>query len=273
MKWLSERELSQRGDMRVAVHKQRRNGETEGKVEMLAFVWMDRDRRYFVASGSSVDAGRPYVRKRWRQVVPDKETAPENVELIVPQPKACEIYYDCCGIIDRHNRCRQDDLQIEKKLGTDSWSTRVNLSIFAMCVVDCWLVYKAATKSQEDQKTFYSSLAEELIDNSYDEGLRAGRQKGIGNSPKERSPTLSDTGVPRSGINAHITPTKRRRRTSDGRETSYLLQGRCKVCSAKTTMTCSLCGDDGKRAQEPWICNTKRGRPCFSEHMWAEHQL
>ncbi len=267
MTLLSGVEMKNRGEHRAVVHKDR----DTHLIDMIAFVWMDRDRRYFIANASCVAAGTPYQRKRWRQVVQDRETEPESVELTVPQPKACEIYYETCAMIDRHNRCRQDDLQVERKLGTDNWAMRLNLSLFSMCVVDCWLVYKAATETTEDQKSFYCALAEELVDNSYDEGLRAGRQKGI--KPNGESPTLSENGLPRSGINAHLTPTKRKRKRSDGSETRYLLQGRCKQCGSKTTMTCSLCSDDSTRVNEPWICNTKGGRYCFSEHMRKEHQL
>ena len=58
------------------------------------------------------------------------------MNLIVSQPKIAEIYYSTCSAIDKHNRLRQDDLRIEKKVETVNWSTRVNLSIFAMVVVD-----------------------------------------------------------------------------------------------------------------------------------------
>ena len=273
MTYLSSIELSSRGDMSGLVHK-----DDDGNVDMMSFVWMDRDRHYFISSASSLELGRPFVRRRWRQIVEDNETAPENVELTVPQPKACETYYETCGMIDRHNRSRQDDLQLERKLGTMDWSMRVNMSIFGMIVVDSWLVDKAATNSKEDQKAYYNALAEELIDNRYDEGLRgrdamnASVEDGTQNSPS----ICQTTGKPRSGLSVHLTPTKRKRKRSDGSNTPYLLQGRCVVCkAAKTTMLCSLCSDDNNisGAKEPWICNTKNGRMCFSEHVQAYHNL
>ena len=45
-----------------------------------------------------------------------------------------------------------------------------NLSIFAMIVIDTWLVYSAIKNTptiELNQKEFYSVLAEELIDNTY----------------------------------------------------------------------------------------------------------
>jgi hypothetical protein len=34
----------------------------DGAPSILAFVWVDRDRRYFIASGSSLEEGEQYVR-------------------------------------------------------------------------------------------------------------------------------------------------------------------------------------------------------------------
>ena len=58
------------------------------------------------------------------------DALPENVELTIPQPKATEVYYRTCGVIDQHNRHHQDNLKTEKKLETKKWDMRVNLTIF-----------------------------------------------------------------------------------------------------------------------------------------------
>ena len=55
MSYLSNLELVQRGDYKGLVARG-----TDGQPTMLSFVWMDRDRRYFVASASSLDSGVPY---------------------------------------------------------------------------------------------------------------------------------------------------------------------------------------------------------------------
>ena len=68
---------------------------------------MDRERRYFISSASSLQEGEPYPRKRWRQVSEEDNAEPENVELTIPQPKATKIYYAVCGESDRHNRHHQ----------------------------------------------------------------------------------------------------------------------------------------------------------------------
>ena len=35
---------------------------------MMAFFWIERDRRYFIATSLSLQEGVPYVRNQWRQV-------------------------------------------------------------------------------------------------------------------------------------------------------------------------------------------------------------
>jgi hypothetical protein len=126
---------------------------------------------------------------------------PERIEIVVPQPKAAELYYTTCGMVDRHNCHRQDTLMIERKVGTLDWSMRVNLSIFGMLVVDTWLAYSqctgrnGGTGKDKKQKDFYTYLAEELVDNQYDivGGNRMSVRGGFfrhGNKPN----TLQDNG-------------------------------------------------------------------------------
>jgi hypothetical protein len=70
-----------------------------------------------------------------------------RVELDIPQPQGAELYYSSCGMIDRHNWCQHDDLQLEKKLGTLDWSMRVNTSLLGMCIVDTWYAYSQCTNT------------------------------------------------------------------------------------------------------------------------------
>jgi hypothetical protein len=101
---------------------------------------------------------------------PDAEVA-ERVDLAIPQTEFTEFYYEIAPQIDRHNRQRQDDLEIERKLETKDWWKRVGLSIFGMCVVDACNVYNACAEDgcDPDPDTFYSMLAHEMIMNTYDE--------------------------------------------------------------------------------------------------------
>ena len=56
--------------------------------------------------------------------------------------------------MDRQNRCRQESLDIEKKLQTHIWDKRENLGIFAMRVVEDWMCYSNATKVKETQEAY-----------------------------------------------------------------------------------------------------------------------
>ena len=83
--------------------------------------------------------------------------------------------------------------------------------LFGMTVVDSWLAFTGCTNATETQSDFYTLLAEELIDNSYDDRLAALRRR----QPvicADTSPTLAvGTGAPLAGVGSHITPTKRRK--------------------------------------------------------------
>jgi hypothetical protein len=271
--YLSNLEMQERGDRHGVVTRG-----ANGVTTLMAFVWMDRDRRYFIASASSLQAGLPHVRSRWRQVNTEQNAEAERIQVTVQQPKACETYYSACGKIDQHNRHRQATLMLENKLPTQEWSRRVNMTLFGMLVVDAWLAFSECTQACETQKEFYSLLAEELIDNTYDdEGLIARRRRNQEDGT-DISPLLyRGSGMPRSGVNSHITPTKRKR-TVKGQQTSYLMQGRCTQCSKKTTSCCSDCVDSmeidaGNRPKSAWICTTRDGHMCYANHMLVCHGI
>jgi hypothetical protein len=85
---------------------------------------------------------------------------PEAVELTVPQPQAAEIYYSACAMIDRHNRCRHDDLHLEHRVMSMTLWKRGNLSVVGMRVVDAYLVFKSVARSERImQRDIYIELA------------------------------------------------------------------------------------------------------------------
>lgn len=166
---------------------------------------------------------------------------------------------------------------LENKLPTQEWSRRVNMTLFGMLVVDSWLLFTQCTESAETQKEFYTLLAEELIDNTYDnDGLLARRQRPVRGA--EGSPTLAHgTGIPRAGVTSHITPTKRKR-VENGVVTTYSKQGRCTQCRSKTTWCCSDCVDAMQSGgpdcpKSSWICSTRDGRMCYANHMRTCHGI
>ena len=106
--YLSRIELQQCGDFKGLT------SSTNDGATLLAFVWLDQERRNFIATGSSLANGTPYYRTRRRQVDVTPNANAERVNLVIPKPKAAQVYYNSCAAIDQHNRCRQDDLMLEK---------------------------------------------------------------------------------------------------------------------------------------------------------------
>ena len=53
---------------------------------------MDRERRYFICSDFSMLDGEPNIRRRLRQESEQINADPDNITLIIDQPKACELY-------------------------------------------------------------------------------------------------------------------------------------------------------------------------------------
>jgi hypothetical protein len=249
-----------RGEWKGFYHKR----EEERLPDLIAFAWVDTNRRYFVSTVSSLLPGNPIQRRRLRQVDRTPDAEPEDVFLQIEQPKIAELYYTSAAKIDQHNRSRQADLGIERKLGTNDWSKRVNLSIFSMIVIDAMFVYKEATLSDESPNLFFHKLAEEMID--YQCTTRA-----------QKATARADVATWGSGDGAHITPTKKRRPSvagstpgSSGKKRAIqLAQGRCVCCSMKTTWTCSTCCDDGKNTP---VCHTKQRQTCWPMHREQEHE-
>jgi hypothetical protein len=75
----------------------------------MALVWGDLERRYFISTATSAIEGAFYERTRWMQM----DCGPQRVTFQIKQPLVAELYHDCCEIVDRHNRCRKDDLMLE----------------------------------------------------------------------------------------------------------------------------------------------------------------
>lgn len=257
---LASRELGSRGDQHSMVHL-----DATGRPDMLALVWVDRERRYFVSTAGSSQPGIPLERVRWREM--EDGAGAQRVALTVRQPEVAELYYGCCSQIDRHNRCRQDDLRLERKLGTHDWSMRVNISLLGICIVDAWLLHHRARGPAASllQSNFYEQLASEMIDNTLN--AVGTRVRALPDGPGQAASS------PAYGVGTYLTPTSKRRKTPSGRRTSdHLAQRGCRVCRARTTLVCSTCRDTPD-VGEVFLCGARSGRFCFAEHMRAVHEM
>jgi hypothetical protein len=225
MKLLSGLEMHNRGESRGLVSKN-----CARKPVFVAFVWMDRERRYFISTAPSLEPGQPYSRMRWRQSDDAPDADSTLTDLLVPQPAAAEVHYDTCAQIDRHNRCRQEDLMLERKLDTSSWSMRLNMSILGIVIFDSWMAWRGCKGSANgiQQRKFYVALGEELINNSFDR---------IGHREHQCVADESEAmvkGEPRNGLSAHLTPTKLKRRRLSGEVLAGARQGKCRICGRKS---------------------------------------
>ena len=97
---------------------------------------MDRDRRYFVSSAGTKLPGTDIGRKLYTMV--DGEA--RLLEKFIPIPIVAEEYYATFSQVNRHNRCCQNDLDMEKMFRTKRWALRVNTSLLSMFIVDAWLL-------------------------------------------------------------------------------------------------------------------------------------
>lgn len=194
---------------------------------------------------------------------------PERVFLTIEQPQASALYYTMAAKIDQHNRSRQADLGIERKLGTKDWATRVNLSLFSMIVVDTYLVHKQATNSQESPNEFYHKLAEEMIEY---ERLSRDRAGAVGDADALVT-------VAAEALGPRLTPTKRMRPDmknktpgSSGKKSVARHQGKCVTCKTmKTTWTCSTCRD--LHGNTTYLCNADARKQCYREHYGECHSV
>ena len=90
----------------------------------------------------------------------------ERIMTRIDIPEAADAYFSAASKVDQHNRCRQDDLGIEKAFEVKEWSMRVNSTLLGICAVDAWLLCKGArgARTKLDPDAFRTRMAEELID-------------------------------------------------------------------------------------------------------------
>ena len=264
MAYLSSREVIERGNNSALYTKNE-----DGGIELLAVMWVDRERRYFVSNTETMEGVEPIFRIRWRQVDSTLNAEPERQELTLEQPSLVKCYYDVCSSIDRHNKQRQDDLELERSVNTKDWWKRVSLTIFGMILVDTCNFHQACVHPSDIDKnpdTFWTGLAEEMVDNKLDgRSLRT-----------RRTDVAASDSWSCINIATHLTPTTERKRKKNGELTNYTLQGNCRICRKKTSYVCSACEIQRKdnpniRRQKPWFCHKKHRRSCFSQHLEKMH--
>jgi Transposase IS4 len=264
MHWLARVVLpGGKGDHRALLAK-----DVDTGLSLLAFVWADRDRRYFISTCLSTAPGKVIKRRRWRQRDTTPNAEPDLEEIQIAQTQCGQVYYEGCGKIDQHNRLRQDSLNLEKKVQTMDWSSRANHSILAMTVVDAFYLAQGCQGSyQGGFRFFLEDLITGLIDNKMDQRvLRKRREEAI-----KKEADLAAVGVGVLDTHRQLTgPTPTKRRKANRPE--HRLQGSCMVCKKPTTHVCRSCQcfKNGQKDKQYWICN-KAGKECMGRHIMEAH--
>jgi hypothetical protein len=181
------------------------------------------------------------------------------------------MYYNSCAKIDQHNKYRQAELMLERKIKTREWWRRVSHSLFAMCVVDSYLLMVGCrgTKNTgfKTARHYFDKLAEELIDNTFEtrnlrrrEARARAAENPLGIDRDEVLETHLQTIAP--------TPTKKRKKNHCNR----MAQGLCMVCRMSATHVCRECQryQPDTRARQYFICN-KPGKVCMGIHILRCH--
>ena len=139
-----------------------------GETELVAIAWVDRNRRFFIATTCGLGEGEMIQRKRLRQLDKSGRAPPDKVIIEVPQPKAITKYYKGAGTIDRHKRLRADQLRLDRNLGTKHWDKRFNLGVLGIICIDAYLFFQQVVSSNNRTTScleFFGRLADELVDN------------------------------------------------------------------------------------------------------------
>ena len=123
----------------------------EGVTEMMMFVWVDCNRKYFVTIIESLEKGHTFLRHKWCQVNEDVNAEEQMEQLDNHKTLEVDIYYAMCSYIDWNNQRRCDDINLEKKLRTHNWYWRVKMSIFGVSVFD---TYNVATQYLAYEENF-----------------------------------------------------------------------------------------------------------------------
>ena len=159
MRALAENEMAGRGDHRTMTADM--DTASGDPFQIMAVSWIDRTRRYFISTAGVAALGPALECVRWREG--DDGAYQKFVTVNIPAVAAD--YYGTDGMIDRHNRTRQEDLGLEKAFRVKDWSLRINSTLLEICVVDAYLLHEGGRGNRgfKCPKDFLLSLPPNLL--------------------------------------------------------------------------------------------------------------
>lgn len=239
--------------------------EETGETEYVAVTWLDRNRRFFIATVCGLGEGTEISRLRYRQVDENPEADPDQVMINVNQPLCVESYYDGAGAVDQRNRLRAAELRVDKSLATKDWSRRVNFGIWGVAVCDSYALYQQVVHADlrfSSPHEYFCKLADQLIDNT--EGVRVTRASAQGAQREEE---------PAAAARPKQVPQTKKKKSESSKGKARRANGRCKLstCSEYSSYICSECTTN--HVQYYVCCEATTGRKCWEQHLREEHNI
>jgi hypothetical protein len=146
------------------------------------------------------------------------------------------------------------------------------MTFFGMCVVDAFRLATGCQSNRWDDKpssSFFEALAEDLIDNKYEQrALRKRVARSVATHGHQR-PRFSEDGLlPASKQLCGPTPTKRYKK----KQPTHHDQGKCMICKKTSLAVCRECQDiqPDPLKKQYWICR-KAGLECMGLHILDKH--
>jgi hypothetical protein len=201
-------------------------------------------------------------RTRWRNSDINTDGV-EEYKIDIPAPQIVHEYFKFNGEIDSHNRKRQHDVNIEKKLQVKEWHRRAISSIIGMVAVDAFLMYKGSRVKETEAmniKDFIRLMAGEMITNKLD-------HIGISSSSlrkKRGAAVVIQDGLP--ALPLKLAPPRPIACPDKGKDKDKqrAFRAACEVCKDKTSFICSHC------IKRTFVCQDGEWK-CFMSHLKDEH--
>ena len=161
----------------------------------------------------------------------DEERASgQEFELFRQAPRVLNDFTVAQPCLDRHNRYRQFILAMEKRILTNSFSTRFGTAMHGIVFTDCFFAYRYFVDSGADFKAIMGKLAHKLMHNSFLDSGESPRKSP--SSGRDSTGTCSPCG---GGGEHNLIPLRSVPGYAGGR------QQRCIGCNRKTSFVCGGC--------------------------------
>ena len=253
-KYLESVALPDRGDQHVVI------SNPSSTCRLIGVAWNGGKKRKTLVStcGVTTSASKPHTRTVYRNL---GDGTSGKKERSTPWPDLVSTYFTTANASDVHNHYRQGSLALEEIWITQTWWHRVLATVFGICEVDAYLVYRKFFPGPDhlSHRQFTEEIALCLIRNEIGStGPHFRRQtakRGISEVDEEEP-------IPHSL--ALFSNCASLQRDADGKRH----QRCCKICKLKCSCYCPACSDvaAGKFFS---LCGsgTKRGAECYNAHL------